>query len=348
MSEDNCHILESVIHITEERDKKSIEKVLLDTISELIDFEALILIRVPHIPTVEYVEMSISIPRSEYMNRLNILSYDHGDPHVQRDNSISQCIESHEVVLTEYKDSPRLIFPVISDNVVECVLDIYGHNSTNGTKKLIAGLIRIYSNFLAILHDNEHDTLTGLLNRKSFDLRLSELLNNEMYDANYALPDDKERRHSTSSLESWIGIFDIDHFKRINDNFGHIYGDEVLLLFADLMRHVFRSSDLMFRFGGEEFIVVLNQTTEEQAFIVFDRFRQRLEDFDFPQVGQATVSIGMIRAEKNSHPTTLIEQADQALYYAKEHGRNQVQNYHTLIAAGLLKVRETKDDIELF
>ena len=347
MLEDNYHILESVTRITEARDMKSINKALLDTIAELIDFDALILMHIPPVSSVDYVEISISIPKNEYMNRLDILSYDHGDPRGQREDSISQCIKSHDIVLTEFKDSPRLLFPVIADNVVEFILDIYGHEMTSSTKKLITGLIRIYSNFLAILHDNEHDTLTRLLNRKSFDLRLSDLINNNT-ETNYVLPEGIERRYDTSDLEPWLGIFDIDHFKRINDNFGHVYGDEVLLLFSDLMRKIFRSSDLLFRFGGEEFIVVLNQITEAQAFMIFDRFRKNLETFNFPQVGHVTVSIGMIKADNNVHPTTLIEQADQALYYAKEHGRNQLQNYHTLITKGLLKARETKDNIELF
>ena len=127
-----------------------------------------------------------------------------------------------------------------------------------------------------------------------------------------------------------------------------MYGDEVLLLFADLMRKIFRSTDLLFRHGGEEFVVVLVPAAESDSFRIFERFRQNVELFEFPQVGQVTVSIGMVKIDAQDNPSTLLEYADQALYYAKEHGRNQVCNYNELIKAGILKVRHTKNDIELF
>ena len=74
------------------------------------------------------------------------------------------------------------------------------------------------------------------------------------------LRDINERREEKVDVNNWIGILDIDHFKSINDNYGHVYGDEVLLLFSDLMKKTFRGNDLLFRYGGEEFVVVLDET----------------------------------------------------------------------------------------
>ena len=160
---------------------------------------------------------------------------------------------------------------------------------------------------------------------------------------------EKERRNDRNDDSChWIGILDIDHFKNINDNFGHMYGDEVLLLFANLMEKTFRNSDLLFRYGGEEFVVVLSPTTESEAFLVFDRFRKKLESFNYPRIGKITISIGIVNINSQEHPTTLLEHADQSLYYAKEHGRNQVCNYNELIKAGKLKVRQIESDIDLF
>jgi diguanylate cyclase (GGDEF)-like protein len=145
-----------------------------------------------------------------------------------------------------------------------------------------------------------------------------------------------------------VGIIDIDHFKNVNDRFGHIFGDEMLLLFAGMMKKEFRNTDLLFRFGGEEFVVFLLNINEQEAFNKFDGFRQRLQQFVFLQINTITVSIGITQIDTQFHSTKLLEQADQALYYAKEHGRNQVRNYHHLINAGSLSTLQIDNKIDLF
>jgi len=143
---------------------------------------------------------------------------------------------------------------------------------------------------------------------------------------------------------------DIDHFKRINDTFGHLYGDEVLLLMANLMRQSFRRSDLLFRYGGEEFVVVLKTHLPNDSWNVLDRFRQTVALYQFPQVGQVTVSIGFTQIRDSEMPATIIERADRALYYAKDHGRNQMHNYEQLIGSGSLDTPQSQSEgaIELF
>ena len=114
------------------------------------------------------------------------------------------------------------------------------------------------------------------------------------------------------------------------------------------MKQSFRSNDLLFRYGGEEFVVVLTPTTESDAVMVFERFRKKLEQFDFPQVGRITASAGIVKINNQLHATAVLEHADQSLYYAKEHGRNRVCNFHELTKAGLLKERDIESNIELF
>lgn len=348
MSQEEYSLFESVIHITEERDKRSLEKSLVRTLSDFIDFDALILLRLPRSPDSEYLEVAVSTPDAAIQDKLKLIPHDFGDQRVQSDDDIARCIVEAEIVSVKQDDTQRMLFPIKVNDVVSGVLDIYGHHSTAHTEKLVRGFVRIYSNFQAIINDNEHDTLTGLLNRKTFDAQLSELLSVSSPEQNKSVSKGEERRRLDMDAHHWIGILDIDHFKNINDNFGHIYGDEVLLLFANLMKKMFRSSDLLFRYGGEEFVVVLTSTTESDAFMVFDRFRQELGLFDFPQVGRVTVSIGMVKVEAQEHQTTMIERADKALYFAKGHGRNQVHNYHELIKSGDLKEQHVENDIEFF
>jgi diguanylate cyclase (GGDEF)-like protein len=143
-------------------------------------------------------------------------------------------------------------------------------------------------------------------------------------------------------------MIDIDHFKNINDKHGHVLGDEVLILFANLLKKSFRNSDLLFRYGGEEFVVVLSPLPEADACSTFERFRQLLEAHEFPQVGQVTASIGMVNIDQREHQSLILEKADMALYYAKENGRNRLCDYHQLIEQGRLVARQVQSDIELF
>jgi diguanylate cyclase (GGDEF)-like protein len=210
------------------------------------------------------------------------------------------------------------------------------------TQRVLPLLLEFYTNFLALLDDNERDVLTGLLNRKTFDLRISKIL--------AALQNQTNRVADKSTpVKYCLVALDIDHFKRINDTFGHAYGDEVLLLFSNLMKKTFRDNDLLFRFGGEEFVVLLATTDIGHASIALERFRAAVENYKFPGIGQVTVSIGVALISSDEMPRTTMDRADQALYFAKHNGRNQIRAYEDLVKQGLLKVQDIKaGEIELF
>lgn len=146
----------------------------------------------------------------------------------------------------------------------------------------------------------------------------------------------------------WLVMFDLDNFKTVNDSFGHICGDEVLLSFAQHLRKFFRSSDLIFRFGGEEFVLILEATAAPAAIARIDAFRQSVADMQFPLVGKMTVSGGMTAITPNVFETVLLDQADKALYYAKENGRNAVHCYENLVAENKIFVGREYDDVQLF
>ena len=159
----------------------------------------------------------------------------------------------------------------------------------------------------------------------------------------------RNRRAADSGPTGCFAIFDIDHFKRINDSLGHLYGDEVLLIFTDLMRESFRFNDLLFRYGGEEFVAVLGETDLRTALLVLERFRTTVAQHKFPQINQVTVTIGVTQITPQLLPSTLIDRADKALYHGKNHGRDQVNAFEWL-EGGRVAGREAASsrNIELF
>jgi diguanylate cyclase (GGDEF)-like protein len=171
------------------------------------------------------------------------------------------------------------------------------------------------------------DPLTGIPTQRSF---------HERFAAEWA----RGTRHHT--LLSCV-MFDIDYFKRINDTLGHPVGDEVIKSVANLLAQSCRQSDVFCRYGGEEFCVLLPETTEAQAMIWADRLRQRISEQilltpDAKSI-KFTTSFGVSeRTEDLDGPSTLVDQADQALLVAKQSGRNRTVAYSTVHAASELSL----------
>lgn len=154
------------------------------------------------------------------------------------------------------------------------------------------------------------DQLTGLYNRHYFLQRA----------------DSEWERAGRSGEEFSILMFDIDHFKKVNDTFGHQSGDQVLKKLSGLVQGTVRGQDTVARWGGEEFIVLLPDTPAEGALVLGERIRSAVEDEEFQVVGKVTISVGLAAwSARDSSLDRLIARADSALYQAKENGRNQVR-----------------------
>jgi diguanylate cyclase (GGDEF)-like protein len=157
------------------------------------------------------------------------------------------------------------------------------------------------------------DPLTGIANRRSF-----------LQDAG-ALA----KRHLSHPKPAAVLLIDLDHFKSINDRFGHAMGDRVLEVFADTARDHVRPGDLLGRLGGEEFAVVLYDAAAEQALAVAEQMRGAFEQSTKDVEGRpinATLSVGFVYSESPVLDVPqLLAQADQALYFAKERGRNRIE-----------------------
>jgi diguanylate cyclase (GGDEF)-like protein len=114
------------------------------------------------------------------------------------------------------------------------------------------------------------------------------------------------------------------------------------------MRSTFRFDDRLYRFGGEEFVVLLTAPDDAAAGIAFERLRANLAEYRFPRVGHVTASIGYSDVRPGDTPQAAFERADRAVYHAKAHGRNQVQSQAVLVEAGLLDESGSVGEIELF
>ncbi|RJF99800.1 GGDEF domain-containing protein [Noviherbaspirillum saxi] len=271
-----------------------------------------------------------------------------GEP-ISRYPALLAAIKQRKTCMEEMTaNGDRILWlPVwLNDKVSTCLKVSNPTPYGSGTLPMMEGILSVYRNYQNILDYSERDSLTGLLNRKTFDEKFSRLLSANTPEN--SLQNQEERRHQPAEgIGQWLAVVDIDHFKRVNDQFGHLYGDEVLILVANLLRQSFRAQDRVFRFGGEEFVVLLRSTTLEDARKIFERFRANVEQHDFPQVGRVTVSLGFASISTES-PVVILGHADQALYYAKANGRNRVCYYDELVSRGELHSEVSNDTVEFF
>lgn len=169
--------------------------------------------------------------------------------------------------------------------------------------------------FYAIVRDvtearsSRVDYLIGLANRRQFDCEGARLI-------------EVGRRHKEPVT---LVMLDLDHFKAINDIYGHAAGDEVLKEIASLMRLICRQSDLAGRWGGEEFVLLLPKTDAKGGMGLAERLRSEIAEHGFPGVGSVTVSLGVASARAGEDLPELMERVDRALYRAKQAGRNRVE-----------------------
>ena len=154
------------------------------------------------------------------------------------------------------------------------------------------------------------DGLTGIFNRRFFELRIMEEV-------------ERARRYGTAMA---VIMADIDQFKRLNDEFGHLLGDEVLRQVSSIFHQQVRKTDVVCRYGGEEFALLLTQTNVDQAFAVADKLRKLIEKWQFPGVPRAiTISAGVAAFPLHGkNRDELVRAADSGLYLAKQSGRNRV------------------------
>ncbi|WP_158816528.1 GGDEF domain-containing protein [Methylocapsa sp. S129] len=347
------HLIESVADLTARSDRDELEITLASVTAKLLCATRLTFWRIASFAGELRLQERVRLTEG----RLAVSDghLDLGDlPALEARADLRACYQSKTPIQLRRDENGQHghVFPVASARGVVGFLEIY-HPTPMGEDqhRLVSGLLSIYRNHLRILDYSEYDELTGLLNRKTFDGSLANFVRVDAPSLDFADPHDRigGRRAANPDQQAWLAVLDIDFFKRINDRFGHLYGDEVLILLAQLMRSSFREADRLFRCGGEEFVVILAPTEADFAESVLERFRRIVEGADFPQVGRVTVSIGYTGVTSRDNGLTAFGRADEALYVAKRQGRNQVQCYEHLVTGGILQDRTLiSADVEMF
>ncbi len=210
---------------------------------------------------------------------------------------------------------------------------------------MIRGVLEVFSNYYALLDISQRDRLTGLFNRQALENSFDRIWRALGRPDSFA-EKNSGRRHAPAD-KYWLAVIDIDHFKRINDSFGHMVGDEILLLVSRMMSHTFRASDLLYRYGGEEFVAIISAETAAIARNVFERVRLAIEAHNFPRIENLTVSIGYANVSPEILPVEVLSRADRSLYQAKQDGRNRVYAYQKLVDSGVFE-QQRYEEAEFF
>ena len=202
----------------------------------------------------------------------------------------------------------------------------------------LMGAMELYLNTWRELTDDQADLLNGVASEAAMAIRHAQLFaaqeENALTDELTRLPNrralaqsflqETQRARRRRSPISFLMI-DLDHFKHVNDTYGHLSGDSVLHELAQILKTSARESDVCARYGGEEFALILTETAEAGARVLAERIRAKVAAATFPGGLKLTISIGLAATDEPTLFTQLIDRADQALYAAKQAGRNQVR-----------------------
>jgi len=237
-------LLASIVEMIKQREQFALETSFGRTISRLTDAKSLVYYRLKSsnkevcaVPTIHFIDSEIaSLQESETKDF----------PLSSNPALVKQLAKTRVADMFQGPESREkiLILPLRGANtLVSGYCQIENARGDANIVQVLSLLLEFYQQFLTLLDDTERDNLTGLFNRKTLVPQITRILRTLQ---------NRHRRTSDKSDGNYcLSIFDIDHFKSVNDKFGHIYGDEVLLLLANLMRGSFRENDMLFRYVGE-------------------------------------------------------------------------------------------------
>lgn len=318
-------LIGSVAAATQHRDRDDIERSLVQLVSQFLDADIVSLYKLEH-----GAESDVAVSCVAAINGPSGMQVTRGTSEALQLSDLAswrRCLEKRSPRATLLTPGRfETVIPVIGagDEPLGLLRIVRSSAPDSRELNLVTGILQIISNHLALLDYGERDTLTGLLNRRTFENQFEKL--------RVGL---SRRAAANPDHASWLALVDIDHFKAVNDRHGHIIGDEVLLSAGQIIQRSLRGTDNVYRFGGEEFAVLLPHVPKHVASNAFERLRRAVEQHAFPQVGQVTVSVGWTQIRLHDSPSHALERADSALYHAKGNGRNQTCYYDELLATGL-------------
>jgi len=214
--------------------------------------------------------------------------------------------QMHEKTLNSCTDA-KIDVP----SIIEKFNDIQEHMMSE-VQKANNTITQLSTQVKTLEKDTNLDPLTKIFNRRALTSYLNKICQNKK-----------------NNYESHLLILDVDDFKIINDKYGHIAGDKILIFIANILKKTIRDGDNVFRYGGEEFIVILNRLNKDQCKVITLRILEFIRKSKLIYKGESinvTMSIGSTMLSENDTPDTMIARADKALYRAKGKGKDQMQS----------------------
>ena len=356
-------LTEHIIKLTDHRDRELLELTLSKALIDLLRIDRVVVARVYSEESVKrWLEIAsldargggkVTDPLRVDFQTLRLLD---------DDRERLRCLQERDMVERAWAgaEGPRITYvPLFDDSRSddEGVVEIHSGGSLNkGQLGIVKDLVHVFRNMYNLLAYSDRDALTGLLNRKSLDdsfySAVLEELDHGIESETRVLDTEvlpvSERRHRVPP-NYWLGTVSVDNFGAINDKNGHLMAEEVLLLVARIMNNTFRTYDRIYRFGGEQFAVLMHCPDEALVLAVFERFRANMEKFNFPQVGRVTASAGFSRVTADDSPSTTLERAERAVDYAQRRGGgNQVFSHDDLVRKGLFDDAPKIGAVDLF
>ncbi|HET6418953.1 MAG TPA: GGDEF domain-containing protein, partial [Geobacteraceae bacterium] len=293
-------LLDKLVNLTAIQDLELMEFSLLKTLVEFVSLRELSILKLDRRGNPCY---QLHLKKEKY----EVITGDFSMP--EDVSSVVNCVHHTKEPFSRQVDSDCLIaaWHILQTKTQDVFLVLQAEKKLSKLDThIISGLLQIYRNFYEVLSEAQRDQLTGLANRKTFEEIVNKIHCLSVPETD-PVPVERRSNFDDENAGYWLGMADIDNFKKINDSWGHLYGDEVLLLMSQLMQSHFRESDYLFRFGGEEFAIIVRAGDQEQAHKAFERFRVAVENHGFPQVGQVTVSIGVTKLDQNVFSSTLLD-----------------------------------------
>jgi diguanylate cyclase (GGDEF)-like protein len=355
-------LIEHLIKLTDHRDRDLLELTLSKALIDLLSIQRVVMVRVVSEEGVRRWLEVASLDARGGGKVVDPLRVDFETLRPLDDNkNRMQCVMTRAKVEMAWagEDGPRITYvPLFDDarNDDEGVVEIHsGAALTFEQGRIVDAVLHVFRNMYNLLAYSDRDALTGLLNRKSLDDTFYSAVLEELDEGALArsqrlsasVEPGQERRHRVPP-NYWLGTLSVDSFGAVNDKYGHLIAEEVLLLVARIMNNTFRTYDRIYRFGGEQFAVLMHCPDEALVLAAFERIRVNMEKFNFPQVGRVTASAGFTRVTPDDSPSTALERAERVVDYAQHHGGNQVHAYAELVRQGVLGDVAKTGDVDIF
>jgi len=337
-------LIEHVVKLTDHRDRDLLELTLAKALVDLLPLERIVIARVMH---EDGESRWLDVARLDVKGGGRVIDPQRVDfqslVKLQDNADRVKCLQGRERVEIAWAgpDGPRVtMLPLFSDSRPDDagVLELHSDAPLSAESlTLVDALLQIYRNMYRLLEYSDRDPLTGLLNRKSLDDAFYSAVLEDLEGVSVskvsAAGAQGERRHHVPA-NYWLGSASIDNYALIVEQYGQSAADEVLQRVARILSTTFRTYDLLYHFEGEIFGALLYCPDEALVLSAFERFRSRVETFNFGAVGRVTVSCGFTSVAEDDSPASALENTRLAIDFARRAGGNKACSHLGLVRRG--------------